>query len=168
MEHYRAPDVLSGYRAAGEQRADHLNEHDQARLASPSSSTPTQGCEPAEMPSKNSTASTSPTTTMAPSKLSTGSLTSTPPANLASSTPSSTPSLPGATRSWPGTVRAGPPTAESKEPTTSSRSYAARRSRLHQPRQLRRPRTPRDMITPPKPVDRSPRIRRRANKTEKQ
>ena len=29
---------------------------------------------------------------------------------------SSTPSLPGATRSWPGTVRAGPPTAESKGP----------------------------------------------------
>ena len=29
-------------------------------------------------------------------------------------------------------------------------------------------RTPRDMITPPKPVDRSPRIRRRANETEKQ
>ena len=27
---------------------------------------------------------------------------------------------------------------------------------------------PRDMITPPKPVDRSPRIRRRANETEKQ
>ena len=31
----------------------------------------------------------------------------------------------GATRSWPGTVRAGPPTAESKAPTTSSKSYAA-------------------------------------------
>ena len=34
-----------------------------------------------------------------------------------------------------------------------------RRPRLHQPQQLRRPRTPRDMITPPKPADRSPRIR---------
>ena len=95
------------------------------RPASISSSPPTQGCEPAGKPSKNSTASTKPTTTMAHSKRLTGSPTSTSPANLASSITSSTPSLPGATRSWPGTVRAGPPTAESKAPTTSSKSYAA-------------------------------------------
>ena len=106
------------------QRADHLNEHDQARLET-SSSPPTQGCEPVGRPSKSSTASTSPTTVMAHSKLSTGSPTSTPPANSVSSTPSSTPSSTGATRSSPGTVRAGLPTAESKEPTTSSKSYAA-------------------------------------------
>ena len=31
---------------------------------------------------------------------------------------------------------------------------------LYQAQQLRRQRTPRDMITPPKPADRSPRIRR--------
>ena len=67
------------------QRADHLNKHDQARLET-SSSTPTQGCEPVGKPSKSSTASTSPTTVMAPSKLSTGSPTSTPPANSVSST----------------------------------------------------------------------------------
>ena len=95
------------------------------RPASPSSSPPTQGCEPAGKPSKNSTASTSPMTVTAHSKRLTGSPTSTSPANLASSITSSTPSLPGATRSWPGTVRAGPPTAESKAPTTSSKSYAA-------------------------------------------
>ena len=47
---------------------------------------PPKTARPAAMPSKNSTASTKPTTTMAPSKLSTGSPTSTPPANLASST----------------------------------------------------------------------------------
>ena len=50
---------------------------------------------------------------------------STPPANSASSTTSSTPSSRGATRSSPGMTPAGPPTAESKEPTTSSKSYAA-------------------------------------------
>ena len=40
-----------------------------------------------------------------------------------------------------------------------------RRSRLHQPRQLRRPRTPRDMITPPNPADSHPTNSRRATKS---
>ena len=62
-------------------------------------------------------------TTTARLKHSTGSVTSTRPANCPSSTTSSTPSSPGPTRSWPGTTQTGPPTAGSKKLTTSYKSY---------------------------------------------
>ena len=63
-----------------------------------------------------------PTTTTAPSKHSTGSATSTKPANCPSSTTSSTPSSPGPTKSSPGTTPTTPATAESKEQIISSKS----------------------------------------------
>ena len=105
-------------------RGDTLTDADRARLGKPSS-TPTHGSEPAGRPSKNSTASTSPTTTTAPSSPWDGSATSIRPASCPSTTTQSTPSSPGPTRSSPGTTATGPPTAESRAPTTCSKSSGA-------------------------------------------
>ena len=119
------------------------------RPASPSSSPPTQDCEPAAMPSKNSTASTKPTTTMAPSKLSTGSTDLYATGQLGEFHHAhrrhhhcrGRPDL-GLARKRPALQR---PNRRNQQPPPNP---TPRRPRLHQPPQLRRPRTPRNMITP--------------------
>ena len=65
-------------------RGDTLTDADRARLDALFDATP--ACGPAGRPSKNSTASTSPTTTTAPSMPSDGSATSTRPASCPSTT----------------------------------------------------------------------------------
>ena len=110
-------------------RGDTLTDADRARLDklfdARSCSTPTPASKPAGRPCKNCTASTSPTTTTAPSSPWDGSATSTRPASCPSTTTPSTPSSPGPTRSSPGTTPTGPPTAESREPTTCSKCSGA-------------------------------------------
>ena len=66
-------------------RGDTLTDTDRARLETPSS-TPTPASKPAGRPYRSSTASTSPTTTKAPSRPSDGSATSTRPASCPSTT----------------------------------------------------------------------------------
>ena len=91
-----------------------------------------------------------------------GSPTSTPPANLASSITSSTPSLPGATRSWPG-HSAGRPSNGRIEGTNNLLQVLRRVAHgFTNPNNFAGPRTPRDMITPPKPADSHPTDSRRA------
>ena len=117
------PDVFRA-RFALLRRADHLNEHDQARLAQLFATHPRlrAGWEALQELHGLYQADDRDSALEALDRFTdlyiTGQLGQ-------SSITSSTPSLPGATRSWPGTVRAGPPTAESKAPTTSSKSYAA-------------------------------------------
>ena len=133
------------------------------KLASPSSSPPTRDSKPAGTPSKNSTVSTKPTTVMAPSKLSTGSPTSTSPARLPEFH-----HVVDTIIAWGDEILAWHsagrplqrPNRRNQQPPPSP---TPRRPRLHQPRQLRRPRTPRDMITPPNPADSHPTDSRRAN-----
>ena len=105
------------------QRADHLNEHDQARLAQLFATHPRlrAGWEALQELHGLYQADDRDSALEALDRFTDP----TSPASSPSSITSSTPSLPGATRSWPGTVRSGPPTAESKEPTTSSKSSAA-------------------------------------------
>ena len=89
-------------------RGDTLTDADRARLDTLFDAHP--ACGPAGRPSRSCSASTSPTTTKAPSMPSDGSATSTRPVSCPSTTTSSTPSSHGQTRSSPGTTPAGPPT----------------------------------------------------------
>ena len=90
-------------------RGDTLTDADRVRLDALFDAHP--ACGPAGRHCKSSTASTSPTTTTAPSRPSDGSATSTRPASCPNTTTQSTPSSPGPTRSSTGTTPTEPPTA---------------------------------------------------------
>ena len=138
------PDVFRA-RFALLRRADSLDDTDRARLDQLFATT--RGSRPGGTHSKNCTVSTSPMTVTARSKLSIGSPTSTSP--VSSRVPSRRRHHHCLGRRDLGLAQCGPalqrPNRRHQQPAPSP---TPRRSRLHQPQQLRRPRTPRDMITP--------------------